>query len=417
MLTTRILQVINNRERHRRVRSALKLRELSPECKDMIKLVDRYFKEFPSHDSLDHATALSLFACDNPKASESALLMVEDRLKAASGSVNEETIRGLMRSLQELAFSNDLSNTQLAYEAGGDIDLFQAVMQLDKKYAQDLKRIEDITWADESIEDMLEEDANGTKYNWRHLSLRGSCPNMEPGDQIIVALRPGKGKTSWMADQLTAMAKQIPDGRPAVWFNNEGPRGKVRRTLFRAGLSSTMSDMHKAGPEAVRKAWIDNVGPVDCIRVFNVHGKTYHQLEDLIIQHNPGIVVWDMLDNVHGFDEAERKDLKLEHLYQWAREMAVQHDFLSLPTSQLSNDAMGVMWPDQSMLKDSKVGKQGACETIICIGDSLDPLKESDRYIHVAKTKYTPLPGHRANCLATVRFVPEIAHFEDIKEI
>jgi replicative DNA helicase len=61
-----------------------------------------------------------------------------------------------------------------------------------------------------------------------------------------------------------------------------------------------------------------------------------------------------MLDNVGGFGAAERTDLRLERLYQWARECAVKYDFLSIPTSQVSVEGEGLAWCDMSMLKDSK---------------------------------------------------------------
>lgn len=399
------------------MRHALSLRELDQQCKKMIKLVDKYFDEFPNHEEVDPATAITLYASTNPKADESELLMAQDYINSAKGDADTDTIRGLLRSLQELAYATDLSKVLMEYEEGGDIDVFEQIDLLKRQYEMDLKRHNDFSFIDEDVDDMLNDAVNGVKYNWRLKPLRKSMPNMEAGDQIIVALRPGKGKTTFMADQLVHMVKQIPDGRPAVWLNNEGKGRKVRRTLFRAALSCTMEDMVNAGSDAVKAAWLKEVGPLDCIRVFDIHGKTNTQLEDIFIEHNPGIVVWDMLDNVHGFDGDKRVDQRLESLYQWSREMAVQYDFLSLPTSQLSDLARGVQWCDQAMLKDSRTGKQGACETIITIGDSEDPMKARDRYIYVPKTKYTPVPGARGDCMTTVQFQPEIAHYADPLEM
>lgn len=67
--------------------------------------------------------------------------------------------------------------------------------------------------------------------------------------------------------------------------------------------------------------------------------------------------------------------------------MGVKHDCATIATSQLSADADGVSYPTLPQLKDSKTGKQGACDVIITIGKLNDPVLENSRYIGTTKNK------------------------------
>ncbi len=58
-----------------------------------------------------------------------------------------------------------------------------------------------------------------------------------------------------------------------------------------------------------------------------------------------------------------------------------------MATSQVSTDGAGLQFPDMHMLKDSKTGKQGACDVILMIGKSADPLIEYQRFLSVPKNK------------------------------
>lgn len=395
---------------------------LTPFCKEMILLTDKYFECF-AHEKLDVPTAVAFYASFNPKADESAIQMATDQLLQLNQEEDPEAISGLMRSLQELSYATRLSQISMDYDAGEDIDIFEATRFLEKEFSVDLKRTSDVQWCDTDIEDLLEEETHGVMYNWRLGPLRESMPNLRPGDQIIVAARPGRGKTSFIYNQITGrgMSGSLPQGTCICVFNNEGKANKARKTAYRAGLGCTTQELVSAGGESCRVAWQKYVGPLDCIRIFDVHGMNIRQIESIIEQNNPGIVVWDMLDNIKGFQNADRKDTRLEELYQWAREQAVIHDFLSIATSQISADGEGVEWCSQDMLKDSKVGKQGACDAIVMIGTSADPMKQFNkqdkaiRFINVPKTKYVPNDGSRDDCKVQVLFNQQRASYEDPK--
>ena len=97
----------------------------------------------------------------------------------------------------------------------------------------------------------------------------------------------------------------------------------------------------------------------------------------------------DMIDNIKfpGLRADARTDQVLEAKYQWARELSVKYDAPVIETSQVSTEGAGLQFPEMHMLKDSKTGKQGACDVILMIGRSNDPMLEYQRFLSVPKNK------------------------------
>ena len=159
MLTTKILQIVQYRERYERLRRALDLRHFSPFCTEMIKLFGKYFEEFPDHKIIQPDICLAFYATSAKKAPSTAdLAMVEDQLDAIQGDEPDDAaVKGLIRSLQELAYGTDLGHILKQYEDGEDIDIFTEMDVLKRKYERDLKRSVDIDWIRADIEDILED--------------------------------------------------------------------------------------------------------------------------------------------------------------------------------------------------------------------------------------------------------------------
>ncbi len=224
----------------------------------------------------------------------------------------------------------------------------------------------------------------------------------------MVAARPDKGKTTFVADQLTHMAAQV-DGlypgqnRSILWFNNEGPGNRIVLRNFQAALNATVEDLVALSntpsdldfahyKTMVRQKYAAVLGGrPGVLRVMDIHGFWNHEVEDLIATHRPAAVVFDMIDNIKfgggTTNGGERTDQLLEAMYQWARLMGVKYDTAVLATSQISADGDGLQYPTLPMLKDSKTGKQGAADVIITIGAVNDPALARSRYIGVTKNK------------------------------
>src|SRR5690606_31011004 len=119
----------------------------------------------------------------------------------------------------------------------------------------------------------------------------------------------------------------------------------------------------------------------------DIHGYNNSQVELILQDNNPGLIIYDMIDNIKFNGEAARTDLALEYMYQWARERSVKYDSIGWASSQISNDGDGLMFPTLGMLKDSKTGKQGACDFQLMIGSSNDAGLQSSRWLGLPKNK------------------------------
>lgn len=77
----------------------------------------------------------------------------------------------------------------------------------------------------------------------------------------------------------------------------------------------------------------------------------------------------------------------MERLWQAARELAVKYKFVAMGTSQFSVDGIRATYPTIENLKDSKVGVQGAIETMIFMGKNQDETMSKIRYFSCPKVK------------------------------
>lgn len=231
-----------------------------------------------------------------------------------------------------------------------------------------------------------------------------------PGDLLVVAALPNKGKTS-----LTAflVAKGIDTTKPGklLWLNNEGGSYKIRMRLISAFTGLTQEDMERA-PDEATAAFNEARGQVE-VEVVGIHGKTWRQVQELIRKEHPTVCVIDMLDHVKA-PAQDRRDLVLEYLYQDARQLAGELGCIIVASSQLSMPPMGTdtKFPSTAWLKDSKAGKEGAASSMILMG--ADPETPNLRYLTVAKTK-GPKPGFDSSLPLMVGFNVQTCQFKEVQ--
>jgi replicative DNA helicase len=153
---------------------------------------------------------------------------------------------------------------------------------------------------------------------------------------------------------------------------------------------SKLVEMQKSGTD-VYKLYDEALGGTDKIRIKDIHDWYSNEVEDYLKQQNPGLIVMDMIDNIQftGMRNNDRTDETLEHMYQWARKLGVKLNCPVMATSQISVEGEGMQFPLQSMLKDSKTGKQGAADYIVMMGTYAEDKQSSPnrRYIGTPKNK------------------------------
>jgi len=391
------------------------MKSVDPKTKALLEDFGKYFEKFHEHEVIDLELFTPRFRQWHPALTEEQFASYKGMLKQISQEADECTRQGLLRDLYELGLGTKIANIVAEYDAGSLLiplpDLLTAELDTYKMNVG----LQAVPWDEKTIEELLAEDMNDEGVKWRLNCLNEAMRPLRPGDFGIIAGRPDKGKTSFLSSEVTFMADQLPEDRNVLWFNNEGMSGRIKKRIYQSALGksiSALSEMVKNG-ENIAQEYANAVGRTDKIRVVNIHGFHVGQVEAILEQSNPGIVVFDMIDNIRGFGSEARTDLQLEEMYKWARERCVKYSCIGLAASQISSEGDGLMYPSLSMLKDSKTGKQGACDFQLMIGASNDENIKHCRYIGLPKNKLrredTPGDPH-----CEVVFKPHIARYEDL---
>lgn len=308
--------------------------------------------------------------------------------------VDEQTTRAMNNRLVELSFATDVGNTVHDYNSGKEVDVIHTIGAKHETARSALLR-GDATelFVAEGIDELLDEDEDNTGLQFRLACLRNGLRPLRGGDFVIAAGRPDTGKTTFVLSEASNMALQLPKERPVIWFNNEGQGVRIVKRLYQAVLGCTLEDLQrkrKAG--TLNSEYRAALGETD-FRVIDIHDWTNVMVEDVCDQLNPGLVIFDMIDNIKfvGAGKDARTDQVLEAMYIWARNLGVKHDFPVIACSQVSAEAEQQTdtqcYPAQHMLKDSKTGKQGAADLMIMIGRSSDPTMPNARFVSTPKNK------------------------------
>jgi len=391
MIDLALLRIIKYREQFEKVHRYIPRSAIDKRTKAVADDIAKYFKmsdeeviDFPSFRSM-------FFTTWHKNLAESDCDYYNKLLDRMQTDVSDAVKKNIINQLLELEFATDVANIVQEYEQGEEIDIVPVIGNLYDKVKDSMERSHAQEFADFD-DSTVGENTDNDGLLWPLDCMNQTYRNIIGGDQYIVAARPGKGKTTFLTHLNWSMCKQLPSNKVIVWFNNESKRQRIMSRQIQSALYKTngeMSAMQKAG--TLREAYIKEMGSHDRVRVYDIHGKNNFHLEDILEGvglENVGGIIIDMLDNVKFPTRKDiREDQRLEQLYQWSRELGVKYDCPVFPTSQISNEGAGLMFPTENMLKDSKTGKQGACDGIIMIGSSDDPLQQNNRGLSMPKTK------------------------------
>lgn len=310
-------------------------------------------------------------------------------LAASTKDLPESIAAGIKTVLHEQSYASQLAKDVAAYIKGAEIDLADATQSALTKLKVATRSSDNImSYCDKDISSILADENDATRgITFRLKALSNSMRPLRGGDFGILAGRVDTGKTSLVCSELTYMAAQVT--QPILWLNNEGPSERIYPRLYQAALGITYPEMIELDRQGkLVSSYLEAINSDDPfkIRIKDVHGLNINQVERVIEELEPSIVVYDMLDNIKGFGNMPRTDLVLEELYKHGRDMAVIYDHVGIATSQVSVDGDGMLYPSMHMLKDSKTGKQGASDFIIMSGYNRDA-GESIRGIGIPKNK------------------------------
>jgi replicative DNA helicase len=362
----------------------------------VLKDFGTYFKENSGVTTIEAKPFMTFFALAHPKLTSEAKATYKATIANIQHPAPPGTEDGIKERLVELATASKLKTMLEGYEEG-EIDLTQALRTISDRHETWVHTNKKHPKVKDRIEDMLLAVQNDTGFHFRLNCLNAALKPLWEGDFIIVAARVDSGKSSFFASELSYMAPQVDtlypgQDRTIIVLNNEGPGRKLRHRYFNASLGMSNQELIPLCDKGVvYDEFLKTQGGRDLFHVFDIHDYTMGQLEDIVKDLNPAIVVVDMLDNVQADGQAAnggtRTDQILEWMYQRARIWAVKYKCVVIATSQLSGEAEGELFPKLSQLANSKTGKAGAAEAVIMLGRSGNIDLQNTRFIGTPKNK------------------------------
>ena len=392
MIDLTLLRILKYREQFDKVARYIPTEAMSKKTNAIIKDIGKYF-ETTEETVIDFSSFRSLFfSAYHKNLKEDDIKFYNTLLTNMEADVPDAVKKNIINALLELKMATRIASDIDEYQAGEEIDIVNAVFSTSQQTKLALERtvsFDKSTFEDSSLEEGLSDDVG---YDWCLPMLNKVYRKIQGGDATIVAARPGKGKTTFLCQQNAAMAKTMPKTKTIVWLNNESRRQKIMSRQIQAALGKTDKELHKMKQDGTLKdAYITEMGSASRVEIYDIHGKDHGYIEEILETYGPdgiGAIVFDMLDKVKmPMPQGTREDQRLEELYTWGRELGVFYNCPTFPTSQISVEGAGLLFPAEHMLKDSKTGKQGACDNILMLGSSEDPMILNTRGISMAKEK------------------------------
>jgi replicative DNA helicase len=358
----------------------------------MVKCIGKYFESNDTETSINfHSFRSMFFTSYNKRLNEDDTTFYNSILTKMEADVPEVIKNNIINQMLELGFATTTMNLIDEYHAGEEIDIIPEVADLLSKLGEQMVRANKFEYAD--LDDSSVEENDDEGMLWCVPELNEHYRRIQAGDQTIIAACPGLGKTTFLTHNNVSMAKDMKDTDIIVWFNNESRRQRIMKRQMQSTLNVTAPELSAMTKEQRDEKYLAIMGRKDRVRVYDIHEKSNLYLIDILESIRKegltiGAIVCDMLDNIkfptrRNLDEHHR----LEELYKWFRCLGVEYDCPTFPTSQVSAEGEGLLYPAQHMLKGSKTGKQGACDNIIMIGFDDDAMNPNNRGISMPKTK------------------------------
>lgn len=215
---------------------------------------------------------------------------------------------------------------------------------------------------------------------WRLNCLNKSLGGLRKGDFGFVFARPETGKTTFLASEITNMLAQAE--RPVVWFNNEEQGYKVMFRVYQAffGITSDqlLSNLRRYREEFERRT-------KGLFRLYDEATISKTDVEKVIAYDDPELVIYDQLTKIKGF-KADRTDLMLGDIFQWARELA-KNRHAAIGVSQADGTAEGVRYLTMEHVANAKTAVQAEADFILGIGKTHDDTYKDIRFLSISKNK------------------------------
>lgn len=382
-----LLKLMLNRKNYESYISCVKVGILSEEERILLNDFGDFYKTHKDINEINIEDFVSWFShCKHKTFSDDALSIYTILLNRLD-KCNPDVLQDVLQSLNKEYYTQRI---QEHLEKGFSEDYLKTLLDEYNKSVEN-KDLEAFVVQD-NFQELFNKDVLLNGYKWFLDCLNKSVGPLNKGDFGIVAAHTGQGKTSFCANQAVYLINQLKDDDIILWFNNEGAANKIKRRIYGVGLQKTTKEILDNLPELTKNN-TKMIEKIHRIKVINASGKTLSFVERSLKYWKPKLIFIDQLDNF--LTKSTVDHLKLEQLYQEARELAIEYcpiiavSQLSASVTYTTREEPGILkfmqHPQVTHLKDSRTGKAGAVDFVIMLAP--DNVYENIRHLHVAKTK------------------------------
>jgi replicative DNA helicase len=260
------------------------------------------------------------------------------------------------------------------------------------------------------LEQILADTQDKPGYRWRLDCLNKSLGSLREGDFGFIFARPETGKTTFLASEISKFLSQ--GSKPILWFNNEEQGHKVMLRIYQAFFGATLEQLYN-NPRKFKQEFQE----ITAGRLYLYDSAMLHkkEIERAVNQHSPGIVVYDQIDKIKGFNN-DRDDLRLGSIYQWGRELA-KNNHAAIGVCQADGHAEGVRYLTMEHVANAKTSKQAEADFILGIGKTHDQETAYVRYLNICKNKLMgdkdSIPDLRHGRFEVI-IEPQVARYKDV---
>lgn len=376
-----LLRLLVNRTMYSKYRSLIKEYVLDSESNGLLLDFGAYYDAYPGHAEIDWPTFYAW-----TRTTRRATLGPADRVlyeeqvrKVENATVPDEKLAARFVELDYAGQIGGIVDNVLEGKAGATLDKVGTLLT---EYAtvSNPHKVEVIS---DSLSDLVAGLSKAGGVEWRLEDLNRAVGPLNQGDFVLIGKRPEVGGTSFICSEITHMASQLPAGKNVVFFNNEEQGRKIKLRLYEAALGDNIMNLAVDVPKA--EAEYQKILGGAKIDVIHRVGMDIGFVESILRRGNYGIIVFNMLSKIGGFNKLEGTE-RLAALGGWARAVADKYGVV-FAVHQADASAEGLEFLDQSQLYGSKTQLQSESDVQLMIGKSHNPSKADSRYISVVRNK------------------------------
>jgi len=402
---------IISREYYNKYYSFINIKYIKDNYKDIYKLflcVDKFYTDNPDIQCFSiegmEATMLSQY----PMMKNAERLLLSSLLaKISDVTLDFSNVYDYLTTHRNRAIAGELAIVALDVSEGR-----KSLAAIDDILAklETVKANQESAYVTSDLFELYDSQSHHAGLRWRLKWLNQSLGSLRKGDFGFLFARPETGKTTFLASEITHFASQT--DRPILWCNNEEGGKKVMLRCYQAALGVTTKELFddlQTNKEKYTEITHDN------IRLYDEAAMTRHTIEQRCKELQPSLIVLDQIDKIKGF-VADRYDLQMKAIYQWARELAKTYCPV-IAVCQAGGTADGKKWLTMNDVDSSHTAKQGEADFILGIGKSFEEGMQGIRFINISKNKLIgdddTLPDLRHG-KAEVVINADIARYEDL---